>query len=325
MTELNDETLKEFYERVKSTLLANGFTPGSCRRIDFGLQFTVSREGKIGLLRIYRNLRGTIRIDPSQLKDADLIRDIRQILDAGPAATLPVTEPPAVSGKKSGDPYNPGYPIIGTDESGKGDYFGPLVVAAVYIDEQSAAELRTIGVRDSKTCTNTEIRLLAEEIKHLCAGRFAIVEFSPEDYNQLYEQLRSEGKNLNTMLAWGHAKAIEELLGKVDCHFALCDKFGDERLIRGKLRKKGKTLRLIQLPRAEQNIAVAAASILARARFLEKMEAMSERCGMMFPRGASTGVLVAVKQFVARSGPHDLFFVAKLHFRTTEDVLGDGR
>ena len=120
--------------------------------------------------------------------------------------------------------------MIGTDESGKGDYFGPLVCAAVCVDEAGAGTLRSIGVRDSKTCTDGEIRELAEKIRELCAGKFEIIEISPERYNTLYGELSREGKNLNTMLAWGHARAIEELLKKVDCTVAIADQFGDERL-----------------------------------------------------------------------------------------------
>ena len=82
-------------------------------------------------------------------------------------------------------------------------------------------------------------------------------------------------KNLNTLLAWGHAKAIEELLSKVECNTAIADQFADERFILSKLQEKGKKLNLIQMHKAEENIAVAAASILARARFLQKLSKLS--------------------------------------------------
>lgn len=322
---VNDEKLKEFYHSIENILLTNNFTIESCRFIRFGLQFRVSRNNKSGLIRIYTSRKETFTIDYSQVKDPDFLRDVRHVMDTNPADTCFLPGVPARPGrksdKKSDDRYDLGYPVIGTDESGKGDYFGPLVVAAVCVDETSAGELRSIGVRDSKTCTNKEIREIAEKITRICAGRFGIVEFSPAKYNRLYEQLSSEGKNLNTLLAWGHAKAIEELLENVDCKLVLSDKFGDEHLIRGKLQEKGKTVRLVQMYRAEQNIAVAAASILARARFLERVAAMSEKYGMTFPLGASAGVIAAGKQFVAKSGLAKLHLVAKMHFRTTADVL----
>ena len=299
---VTDENLKKFYHSIKSILLANNFSIGSCRFIRYGLQFTLSRDDKSGLVRIYTNRKGTFTLDYSQVKDPYLVRDVRQVLDTGPADSLPFPGHPVLSAGKPRRPVRLGYPVIGTDESGKGDYFGPLVVAAVYVDETSAGELRSAGVRDSKTCTNGEITEIAENIMQTCAGKFVIVEITPVKYNRLYEQLRSEGKNLNSMLAWGHAKAIEELLEKAGAPTVLSDKFGDERLILGKLQEKGKAVRLVQMHRAEQNIAVAAASILARARFLEKIAAMSEKYGMTFPLGASAGVITAGKQFVAKFG-----------------------
>jgi ribonuclease HIII len=322
LSNVNDEKLKEFYDSIESILLANNFTIESWRSISYGLQFRISRDDSDGLLRIYTNKKGTFMIDYSQLKDPELLANVRQLLEEKPVVPRILPEPSVPPGKKSDDRYDLGYPIIGTDESGKGDYFGPLVCAAVYVDETTAGELRSIGVRDSKTCTKTEIAEIAEKISILCAGKFEIIEFSPERYNRLYEQLSSEGKNLNTLLAWGHAKAIEELLKKVDCDLVLADKFGDESLIRGKLQERGKTVRLVQMHRAEQNIAVAAASILARARFLERIAAISGKYAMSFPLGASAGVIVAGKQFVAKHGLPKLHLVAKMHFKTTSDVMG---
>ncbi len=216
-----------------------------------------------------------------------------------------------------------GYPVIGTDESGKGDYFGPLVCAAVCLDEETAGGLRAIGVRDSKTCTDGEIKELAEKIRQVCAGKYEIIEISPDKYNKLYGQMKLEGKNLNTMLAWGHAKALEELLKRVNCQVAIADQFADKRYITGKLQEKGRTIRLVQMHRAERNIAVAAASILARDRFVAKIAALSQRYAMTFPLGASAAVIRAGKQFVAKSGLPALSLVAKMHFRTTAEVLGN--
>ena len=157
------------------------------------------------------------------------------MLERKPAAAAP----PVKTSRRADTRYDVGYPVIGTDESGKGDYFGPLVCAAVCVDEAGAGTLRSIGVRDSKTCTDGEIRELAEKIRELCAGKFEVIEISPERYNTLYGELAREGKNLNTMLAWGHARAIEELLKKVDCSVAIADQFADERYILGKLQAEG--------------------------------------------------------------------------------------
>ncbi len=315
---MTDENLTEYYQTIKGILRTNHFAVEAFKEIAFGLQFSISREGKSGLIRMYQRKNGRFTLDFSPLKDPDLLQSVRQVLDTKPvAASLPVKTP-----KQPGSAYDIGYPVIGTDESGKGDYFGPLVCAAVCVDETTAGELRSIGVRDSKTCTDPEIKELAEQIKELCAGKFEILEISPERYNRLYELMKNEGQNLNSLLAWGHAKVIEELLNRVDCKLAIADKFADERFILQKLQAKGRTIRLIQMHRAEQNIAVAAASILARARFVEKVAAQSKDYAMTFPLGASAGVIRAGKQFVAKNGLPRLPLVAKMHFKTTAEVRG---
>jgi ribonuclease HIII len=314
---VTDNRLTEYYHSIESLLCANHFTTGSCKSINFGIQFSLSREDKSGLMRIYQRLNGTFTLDYSQVKDPDLLRSVQQVLDKKP----PAASIPAGTLVKNATPYDVGYPVIGTDESGKGDYFGPLVCAAVCVDEITAGELQSIGVRDSKTCSDREIKALAEKITHLCAGKFEIIEISPARYNKLYEQLRTEGKNLNSMLAWGHARAIEELLNNVDCKVAIADQFADKRYICGKLQAKGRTIQLIQMHKAEQNIAVAAASILARARFIEKVAAMSKRYAMTFPLGASAAVIAAGKEFIAKSGLPRLPLVAKMHFKTTAKVI----
>lgn len=214
-----------------------------------------------------------------------------------------------------------GFPIIGTDESGKGDYFGPLVSAGVYVDERSAKELTACGVTDSKNLTDSRNLELAERVARISNGRFAIIEVSPEKYNDLYEQFKKEKKNLNTLLAWGHAKAMEEILSKVDCKVAIADQFADERFILSKLQEKGKSLQLIQMPKAEQNIAVAAASVMARARFLEKLSKLSNEYQIKLPKGASQTVIEIAKEFVDMHGRESLRKVAKLHFKTTLQVL----
>ena len=212
-------------------------------------------------------------------------------------------------------------PIIGTDESGKGDYFGPLVCAGVYVDESTAKVLVSCGVKDSKNLSDKRNLEIAQKIAETCKGHYAIVEISPEKYNELYNQFKKESKNLNTLLAWGHARAIEDVLSKVDCEIAIADQFADERFIIGKLQERGKKIELIQMHKAEQNIAVAAASILARARFLDKLSKLSNEYGFNLPKGASPKVIMCAKKFVKTHGKESLQKVAKMHFKTTNEVF----
>jgi ribonuclease HIII len=231
-----------------------------------------------------------------------------------PAATKPAAAPLDL----------PDLPRIGTDEAGKGDYFGPLVSAAVFVTPELAAQLRDLGVRDSKRMTDKSVRSMAARLRRLLNGRYAVTAIRPKRYNELYRDMRAEGKNLNTLLAWGHARSIEDLLGKgVRPQFAVVDQFADARYIEQKIladtRQSG--LEIKQFPKAEADIAVAAASILARDRFLEWLEQESARLDVPLPKGASQHVIEAARQVVERYGRERLGEVAKLSFKTTEKVL----
>jgi ribonuclease HIII len=212
-------------------------------------------------------------------------------------------------------------PSIGTDESGKGDFFGPLVCAGVYVDAEQAEVLQELGVRDSKRLSDRRCRELADNIQVTCRGHYSVVEISPGRYNDLYEQFRREGKNLNTLLAWAHARVLENLLTRVSCPRAITDQFADPRFVQSKLQERGKRIDLIQMPRAEVHIAVAAASVLARARFLERLEALSTQFGLTLPKGASHAVVLVGRTLVRQFGTVALRQVAKLHFKTTTEVL----
>ena len=234
-------------------------------------------------------------------------------------------EPEEISGSKNKflmqtQPNIP-LPHIGTDESGKGDYFGPMVIAGIWLDESAKAKLEAMGIRDSKLLSDKRCRELAAEIRIVCNGKSIEVEISPERYNELYDQFRKEGKNLNHLLAWGHARAIESLLEKNPCSYAIADQFGNERFILSKLMEKGKKLELIQTPKAERYIAVAAASILARDRFLSRMEKLSQEYGILLPKGASDTVIQPALDIIKKRGIGELKKAAKLHHKTTQKIL----
>jgi ribonuclease HIII len=213
------------------------------------------------------------------------------------------------------------FPHIGTDESGKGDFFGPMVVAGVWMDELAGFRLEAIGVRDSKLLSDRRCQELAEEIRIECNGKFVEVEILPERYNGLYDQFKKEGKNLNHLLAWGHARAIESLLERNPCSYAVADQFGNEKFILSNLMEKGRELQLLQTPKAERYIAVAAASILARDRFLSRMEKLSHEYGILLPKGASDRVIQPALDIIRKRGIDELKKVAKLHHKTTQKIL----
>ena len=204
---------------------------------------------------------------------------------------------------------------IGIDESGKGDYFGPLVIAAVFVDATTQNELTLMQVRDSKKISDGRILDMTHDIRTICPH--SIIVIGPQRYNELYAKIR----NLNRLLAWGHAKALETLLDRVSCERAIADQFGDERLILNALQEKGRTIVLEQRHKAESDLAVAAASILARAEFLQRLKRLSDEIGTTLPKGASPAVELAGRMIVKKHGEERLGSVAKLHFKTTQAVL----
>ena len=206
---------------------------------------------------------------------------------------------------------------IGSDEAGKGDYFGPLVTAGVLVDSATAELLQEYGVKDSKRLSDNSVKELAARIRETCPC--SVVAIGPAKYNELYNKIG----NLNRLLAWGHSRAIENILDKEECDYALADQFGDERFIVNALMEKGKGIEVKQEVRAESDIGVAAASILARAEFVRRLAMLSRKYGMDFPKGASPAVIEAGKAFVRKYGRNRLSEVAKIHFKTTKSVLAE--
>ncbi len=208
---------------------------------------------------------------------------------------------------------------MGTDESGKGDYFGPLVAAGVYVPDGQEEVLREYGVRDSKRVSDNRVRELAEVVTQ--GYPHSIVAIGPEKYNELYSKFR----NLNRLLAWAHSRVIENILQEVPCTLAITDQFGDKLFVQNALMKRGRSIELIQKPKAEADIAVAAASILARSEFLRRLSLLSKEAGMELPKGASHMVEEAGVALVRRYGSQVLAKFAKTHFKTTGRVLASAQ
>ena len=209
-------------------------------------------------------------------------------------------------------------PHFGVDESGKGDFFGPLVIAGVYVDRGIARNLMDGGVQDSKRISSdARIRALADAIRKNAMGLIEVVLIGPAKYNELYEKFG----NLNKLLAWGHARVIENLLAKKpECPRSLSDQFADARLIEQSLLRHGRKIDIQQRPRAESDVAVAAASILARESFINWLDREGKRLGIRLERGVSPAVKSAAEKLVEGRGPEILRQVAKVHFRTAHAV-----
>ncbi len=212
-------------------------------------------------------------------------------------------------------------PHFGVDESGKGDFFGPLVIAGVYVDRGIARKFMEAGIQDSKRIgSDARIRSLGETIRKTQGAVHEAIVIGPEKYNELYLKFG----NLNSLLGWGHARVIENLLvQKPSCPRALSDKFADARVIERALMQHGQKIKMEQRTKAESDLAVAAASIMAREAFIDWLEKGSRRFGVKLGRGVSAQVKAAAKELVAKEGPAALRQVAKVHFRTAHEIAPD--
>ena len=216
-------------------------------------------------------------------------------------------------------------PRFGVDESGKGDFFGPLCIAGVYVNEAVINSWKDLGIRDSKNISSDKkIAELAEKIRKTPGCVVDTVTVGNEAYNRLYLKLKS----VNSLLAWGHARVIENLMGKryqmnPPPVKAISDQFAASKsVIEKALMTQGKEIQLVQRHKAEEDIAVAAASILARDEFVKGIAKLEHQFQMKFPKGAGDLVDKAAKEFVGLRGAGVLQKVSKLHFRTALRAQG---
>ncbi len=314
-----------YYEEIKKALEKNGFKVGDFKIFNNHIQFYISQGGeKREVLRIYEHQEKGVNLNLTLVKDLLIKKEIEKIRSEFPFDYgLKNNEAPRESlfdyEEESDDNENiiiEKDEMIGIDESGKGDFFGPLVIAAVYIDPVKKFMLELAGAKDSKELSDFDIRRLAGIIKSQC--KYSVVIIHNKDYNEQYKRYN----NINKLLGWGHAKALENVLNEVECEFALSDKFGKEEHIERALMERGKNITVYQITKAERNIAVAAASILARYEFVLAMEKMSERFDMVFPKGGNnSSICKKGKDFIKLYGENKLKEVSKIHFKTIDKII----
>lgn len=210
-------------------------------------------------------------------------------------------------------------PHMGIDESGKGDFFGPLVIAAAYVDKSLIDPMREMDVKDSKNITSDNKALaIGRSLRELLGNKFSIIKIGPESYNRLYSRMR----NVNSILGWAHARAIENLLDVLpNCPRAISDQFGSKKQVENALMSKGRKIELIQKHKAESDLAVAAASIIAREAFLRSLKKMEQDYGLPIKKGASAAVKLTAIELVKKNSPQILLKTVKCHFKTTDEVL----
>lgn len=285
---------------IDAELKKAGAKVDSTSPIDYGTQYRVSRGTEQAIVNVYHGKKGRRVVVQKTSALADELR-----------ALFGTSTPPAAPRHAAAVPTWAAW--CGSDESGKGDYFGPLTVAAVGLTTATAATAAGWGVRDCKTLSDAAALALDAKIRG--AFPFALVAWLPEEYNRRHAAARS----INRMLGEAHAEAIDAVLGKLPAaEAAVVDQFGDEEHVAGRLRK---SILLIQRPKADEtDAAVAAASVVARAAFLRGLAALEKEWGLPLHKGAAE-VIAGARAFVRKHGRESLGKVAKLHFKTTDQVL----
>ena len=314
MTKLTDTEFKHYLQAVHDKISAV-LDITKEKDINYGHQFVVELcqakltlniyNGKKGLSYVFSGdsaLEGKVRellgeCKQSSRSEGDYASHDVRVDDAAGASALP-------RGKWAG-----------SDESGKGDFFGPLVVSAVVVDDSTAAKLAAAGVKDCKLLTDKKILQLEDVIKSTVVD-FSVLELKPKVYNLRYKQVLAQGGKLNQLLGYGHVAALSQVLERhEDCHAALIDQFTTSLVNVRELTKRFPNCVVKQQPKAEVNLAVAAASVLARARFLRTMAELAEAAGeAILPKGGGAQATACARRLADRLGKAELVNFVKLHF-----------
>ncbi|HEY4756284.1 MAG TPA: ribonuclease HIII [Ignavibacteriaceae bacterium] len=307
-----ERTIKKYHRDI----FAMRYNLTEIHKLNFHYEFSIIKEKEKVKIQVYFGKKGVKTVlqgdqSSSLYKklynkfNSDLFELVPQ--NAGLDSKRPVSPLASQGGLDEPSCY------IGTDESGKGDYFGPLVIAGVIADESNLQFLKSIGVKDSKELSDSAIKKISNEIKSNHEIKFNVISIYPKKYNELYGRVG----NVNRILGWGHAKVIENLLEKQKVEEAISDKFGDEKYIFTSLQERGKNISLHQVTKAERYTAVAAASILARERFNSWFKQEKEKLGFELPKGSSENSELAAEKIMSKLGDHSLNDFVKYHFKNT--------
>ena len=292
-----EEKAKNQIELMKHQCEKSGIIISPLDRKDYNYEFTANNGKEKIKIQVYFGKKGVKTILQGDV-NSNLYKIINNLILDEPKLDLKDTE------FKEPEEY------IGSDECGKGDFFGPLVVAAVFVNKGTRKLLAKIGVRDSKDLNDNIITSLSREIKKIIGVNFEIVRINPHKYNELYKQFN----NLNKLLNWAHSKAIDNLLDNTKCKFVITDKFSKKELDVVSLSKHS-DVEFIQETKAEKYIGVAAASILARDSFVDWFESHAAK-GLVLPKGSSIETENFAKKLLQKIGEEKLSELGKLHFKT---------
>ncbi|MDK2810399.1 MAG: ribonuclease [Petroclostridium sp.] len=316
------EYLNKLLDKKLPEAINSGFQLDTYKEIPYGIQLFFICNGTKYILNLYYTEKKGLKI-VSNIKKPDEKNDIlTSIFSTNTIEAFFTAKSKQKNNEALLDLSGLNFNVwIGTDESGKGDYFGPLVAAGFIIDKKIVREIEELGIKDSKKITDKKISDIAAYLHKNFQDRISICEVPPDKYNQLYTKMIGQKMNLNHLLAWAHARVIENLLArKYKVEGAIVDQFGNEKYIKEALMERGREVTLIQRPKGEEDLAVATASVLARERFVIRVNELQERYGIVFPKGAGQAVTATAEKFIEKYGKIELEKVAKVHFKITENV-----
>ena len=280
------------------------------KTIPYGIQWKVVRAEKTAILNTYHGKKGFRLV--IQTKDPEWKEELEALATNLNSSGAEVKKTKAATeDRKVIDTH-----VIGCDESGKGDVLGPLVVAAVYLTKDQAREVVSWGVRDSKELTDLQITKLAQRFLDQYEDQAEITILAPQLYNEKYAAYQKNGKNLNDLLTDLHFANMKKLLQRFPAEQIILDRFAREELMQKKWATAQITVPLLQTPRGERYPAVAMASILARAAFVDTLAELGRKYYTTLPKGASFMVRQFLASFAQKHAQKDLQMIGKWHFST---------
>ncbi|MCK9557082.1 MAG: ribonuclease HIII [Candidatus Cloacimonetes bacterium] len=303
--------IQSYLSHLTPMLLTRGIDIYLQQEIAWGHQLKVRRGNDCATINIYYSEKKGISRVLSSVKDSSLKQELELLL-------LGEKEENAFAG------FHNWHRWIGSDECGKGDYFGPLVTSAFYVSAEQVSALQALGVQDSKHLNDPRIVKIAKSIYLNFPNQAACIVLKPSKYNELIADFRMQKLNLNDLLAWLHERVIMELFAAhADAEGSVVDQFSRTQKVKNRINKKQPQLNVIERPSGERDIAVAAASILARYQFLEARAVLERRYKFSFPKGAGPSAVKAAREYLVQHPSGRLADVAKVHFKTTQSLLPD--
>ncbi len=283
---------KELISDIHKTLMQNNLKLSNIERKQYNFEFTAALGKDSVKIQVYFGKKGVKKVIQGNA-NSELYKKVESNINLQQEIEF---KSPGIDSSN----------YIGSDESGKGDVFGPLVIAAFYCDKSIEKKLISFGVRDSKELSALQIDSIAGKLKKNFSDRFSVSVITPAKYNSLY----SHFKNLNKMLNDLHQSTIQSLLSRHSCQTVIVDKFSREEIKLGK-NIAGRNLDIHYVEKAEQYLGVAAASIIARDEFNNWFK----RLEFELPKGANNGIEGALRKLVENYGANGLANFVKLHFK----------